>query len=64
MHSISARVLGFLSWQPFAVSLGTGSGTFCFTVFVWAQVLVQLFFTDFVWAQVLVQFFFTVFFTK
>ena len=54
--------------------VGTGSGTFFFTVFVWAHVLVHfflqflfghrfwyIFFTVFVWAQVLVQFFFTVF---
>ena len=27
MHDVSARVLGFLSWQPFGVGLGTGSGT-------------------------------------
>ena len=33
MHDVSARVLGFLSWQPFAVGLGTGSGTFCFYSF-------------------------------
>ena len=60
MHDVSARVLGFLSWQPFGVWAQV-LVHFVFTVFVWAQVLVQLFFTDFVWAQVLVQFFFAVF---
>ena len=40
--------------------VGTGSGTVFFTVFVWAQVLVQFFFTVFVWAQVLVQIIFTI----